>query len=182
MNLAAVDAIIRTERLELRPAELDDAQAIFDALAFDPRVTKFMEWRPWPQFDESKAAERHADLVSDMAEGKRILWVVRKLDEAAICGRVELRIDGRDGDIGYILASSHWGQGIMPEAVNAVLEFARRLGLRRVTGTCDPENYASVRVFEKLGFTYTGRQKSALVRPNLSDEPRDSECYELLLD
>jgi RimJ/RimL family protein N-acetyltransferase len=118
-----------------------------------------------------------------MAHGKRIAWVIRVLDEERLCGKIELRIDGHVGDVGYVLAASHWGRGIAPEATNAALDFARRLGLRRITGTCDPDNRASIRVFERCGFRYTGRLKNALVRPALSGEPRDSECYELnLLD
>lgn len=116
-----------------------------------------------------------------MAQGKRIAWVIRKLDEERLCGKIELRIDGTDGDIGYVLGVSHWGQGIAPEAVTAALRFALRQGLRRVTGTCDPENRASIRVFEKCGFRHVDRKKAALIRPALSPEPRDSECFELVL-
>ncbi|HET7814267.1 MAG TPA: GNAT family N-acetyltransferase, partial [Candidatus Baltobacteraceae bacterium] len=93
----------------------------------------------------------------------------------------ELRIQGQDGEIGYILAPSHWGKGIVPEGVTAVLDFARRMGLRRIHGTCDPDNRASIRVFEKCGFRYTGRERAALLRPALSDKPRDSECYEIVI-
>lgn len=121
-------------------------------------------------------------LASDMADGKRIAWVIRKLDESQLCGKIELRVTGRDGDIGYILAASHWGQGIATEAMSAALEFARSLGLQKITGTCDPENGASIRVFEKCGFRYTGRREADLVRPNLSDAPRASECFELTLE
>lgn len=179
MDFLKIDARILTERLEIRPQTLADAQALFESLASDERVTKYMDWKPVQQFDPIGSAERYAKLADDMASGKRIGWVVRKLDESKICGKVELRIHGQDGDMGYILAPSHWGQGIMPEAVAAVLRFARRLGLRRITGTCDPDNRASIRVFEKCGFRYTGRQRAALLRPALSDELRDSECYEI---
>lgn len=54
-------------------------------------------------------------------------------------------------------------------------------GLQRVRGICDPQNGASVRVFEKCGFRHVGRQRNAIVRPALFDEPRDSEWYELEL-
>jgi [ribosomal protein S5]-alanine N-acetyltransferase len=178
----SVNATIRTKRLELRPQTLDDAQAIFDSFASDPRVTRYMDWAPLQDVNPARAASRYAALAADMAAGKRIAWVIRRLDEAQPCGKIELRIDGTDGDIGYVLAASHWGRGIMPEAVNAVLGFAKALGLSRIMGTCDPDNCASIRVLEKCGFHYIGRQRSALVRPALSDQPRDSECYELVFD
>jgi [ribosomal protein S5]-alanine N-acetyltransferase len=173
------DAMIRTSRLELRPPIVEDAQAIFDAFASDPRVMKYMDWPPMEHLDLDKAARQHAQLVADMVRGKRIAWVIRKLDEPRLCGKIELRVDDDEGNVGYLLAASHWGQGIMPEAVSAVLRFAQQIQLRRVTGTCDPENHASARVLEKCGFAYIGRLKRALVRPSLSNEPRDSDCYEL---
>ena len=179
MNLFIGDAILRTKRLELRPQALDDARAIFESFASDPRVTTYMDWLPAQVFDSALASERYLNLASDMAEGKRIAWVIRRLDEAQLCGKIELRIDGDGSDIGFVLAATHWGHGIMTEAISAVLGFARRLGLRSVTGTCDPDNRASIRVFEKCGFRYSGRRIAALIRPALSEKPRDSECYEV---
>lgn len=180
MNLSA-NATLVTKSLELRPQALDDAHALFEYLACDARVAKYTDWLPALTFDVEKAAKRYADLAADMAQGKRISWVIRKLDETRLCGKFELRIEGQEGEAGYILAPSHWGQGIMPEATSAVLGFARRLGLRRITGTCDPDNRASIRVFEKCGFRHTGRKAGALLRPALSDKPRDSDCFEITL-
>lgn len=163
----------------MRPPTLEDAQAIFEAYASDPRVTRYMDWRPCRR--ASEVEEHLATNIADIAAQKCASWVIRVIDEERLCGRVDLRINGRDGDVGYVLAASHWGRGIMPEAVDAVLEFAKSIGLRRVTGTCDTENIASARVFEKCGFRYVGTKRAALVRPQLSDEPRDSKGYEIIL-
>jgi RimJ/RimL family protein N-acetyltransferase len=138
-----------------------------------------MDWRPVQRVSE--IAERLATFERDTADGKCVGWVIRKLDETAPCGRVDLRLCGEEADVGYVLAVSKWGQGIMTEALTAVLEFARRhLSLRRVAGTCDPENRASVRVFQKCGFKYVGHRERSLVRPNISDEPRGSACFEIV--
>ncbi|MBV8530550.1 MAG: GNAT family N-acetyltransferase [Candidatus Eremiobacteraeota bacterium] len=174
------DLVLTTQRLELRVPTIDDAQAIFDAYASDPRVTTYMDWRPSQHVTE--VAERNAALAPDIAEGKRIPWVIRKLDEERLCGSIELRIEGDEGDVGYVLAASHWGQEIMPEALSAVLQFAlERLSLRRVRGICDVENRASARVFEKCGFRWAGRREASVVHPNISDAPRDADCYEIEL-
>ena len=96
---------------------------------------------------------------------------------ACVCTDAHLgRFTSFPTDVGYVLAASYWGQGVMPEAMTAVIDFARRLGLRRITATCDPDNRASIRVLEKCEFRYTDRKKAALLRPAVSDEPRDSEC------
>jgi [ribosomal protein S5]-alanine N-acetyltransferase len=157
---------------------VDDAQALLEAYASDPRVTTYMDWRPVQHVSE--IAEHIAAFVTDAADGKCVGWVIRKLDETTLCGRIDLRIRGEEADVGFVLAVSKWGQGIMTEALTAVLEFARGdLALRLVSGTCDPENRASARVFQKCGFEYVGRRERSLVRPNLSEEPRGSECFEI---
>lgn len=61
------------------------------------------------------------------------------------------QIDGRSGAIGYAIGARWWGNGFVPEAARTVLKFAKTaLHLERVTGSCDAENRASARVFEKL--------------------------------
>jgi RimJ/RimL family protein N-acetyltransferase len=51
----------------------------------------------------------------------------------------------------------HRGKGYVPEALAAILTFARvRLGQRGVRGQCHAENAQSARVFEKAGFTDLG--------------------------
>ena len=172
--------VIKTARLELRPPVVEDAQALLDAYASDLRVTKYMDWRPVKNVAE--IAERVAAFIKDTADGRCLGWVIRKLDETAPCGRIDLRINGNEGDVGYVLAAAKWGQGIMTEALTAILEFAAsRLGLCRVSGTCDPENRASARVFQKCGFKYVGYREDSLVRPSLSSKPRGSDCFEIVL-
>lgn len=159
---------------------VDDAQSLLEAYASDPRVTRYMDWRPVQNVSE--IAERIAVFVTDTAEGKCVGWVIRRLDETAPCGRIDLRLIGEDADVGFVLAVSKWGHGIMTEALTAVLEFARgHLLLRRVSGTCDPENRASARVFQKCGFEYVGYRERSLIRPNVSDEPRGSACFAIVL-
>lgn len=55
------------------------------------------------------------------------------------------------GNLGYAIGWRWWGNSYVPEAAGAVLNFARKLGMQRVTGICDYENARSARVFEKLG-------------------------------
>ena len=50
-------------------------------------------------------------------------------------------------ELGYVLAREHWGKGLMPEAVRAVIRFGfERMELNRVEARCIAENQASARV------------------------------------
>lgn len=61
------------------------------------------------------------------------------------------------GDLGYCLAQSAQGKGLISEAVKAVLPFAfEHLGLARLYLRIHPGNLGSLRVAEKCGFGYEG--------------------------
>ena len=58
-------------------------------------------------------------------------------------------------DIGYRLAVPFWGKGLATESVEAVLKFGfETLKLKKIVGLAIPENTASVRVMEKMGFRF----------------------------
>ena len=60
-------------------------------------------------------------------------------------------------EVGYILHPDHWGQGFAGEAVGAAIDhvFATR-DLDDLIADVDPENAASIRLLERLGFVKTG--------------------------
>lgn len=63
----------------------------------------------------------------------------------------------RTGTIGYWVAQSHAGRGITPTAVALVCDHVfTAVGLHRVEIAIRPENVASLRVVDKLGFTPIG--------------------------
>jgi RimJ/RimL family protein N-acetyltransferase len=98
----------------------------------------------------------------------------------SVIGLVGLVINSRHqaGEAWYLLAPTYWGQGYVTEAVGALVAVGfSELGLHRIWATCLPENVASIRVLEKLGFRREGHQ-----RRNLPIQGRwcDSYLYALL--
>lgn len=63
----------------------------------------------------------------------------------------------RGRSIGYVLSKDYWGQGLMPEAVSAVIDYAfKELRLDFLVVGHFVRNSQSRRVIEKCGFTYMG--------------------------
>ena len=80
--------------------------------------------------------------------------------------------------IGYIVDPERLRQGIGAEAVAAMLKFCfGDLGLHRVQAFIHPDNIASRRLVEKLGFRCEGRLRDNL---RVGDEWRDDMLYALL--
>lgn len=71
---------------------------------------------------------------------------------AGICGL--LKRESLDApDLGFAFLPRFWGQGYALESAEAVVHWARNsLGLRRIVAITKPENRASIKLLEKIGF------------------------------
>ena len=69
------------------------------------------------------------------------------------------------GEIGYMILTPFWSQGIGTESVRQICEIAfRELELQQIVGNVFPENVASARVLEKNGFQLNGTMTGSIVK------------------
>ena len=89
-------------------------------------------------------------------EGKEGVWRSIWVDGQLIGSiSVERKDEGGKtiGEIGYMILTPWWSQGIGTEAVRQISEIAfQELALDQIIGQVFPENVASARVLEKNGF------------------------------
>ncbi len=149
--------VLETPRLILRAATSDDAEAVF-AIFADEEVTRYHDLSTFTSLEEALGViERRA---RRFANGQGIRWgIVRKGDNTLIgsCGFGAWDKQAHRAEIGYELARNCWGQGIMTEALQAILPFGfERMGLHEVVAEVMLQNTASMRVLTKLGFRDEG--------------------------
>jgi len=149
--------ILETERLVLRQFELDDAPVVFE-INSDPEVVRYAEGVTPASLEESIGHLQDGPLA-DYAEfgyGRWALALKHSNELIGFCGMKFIKELGLN-EIGYRMASRHWGQGIATEAAAATLEYARhQLGMDYVIALIMEENVASIRVAEKLGMRSGG--------------------------
>ena len=149
---------IETERLILRKCRPDDAQALFDNWASDDNVTKFMTWSAYKSVEE--AHRRIAYLLGEYDDDNFYEWFIELKEigqPIGSIGAVHVNDDVRLAHIGYCLGRQWWGQGIMPEALSAVIRFFfEQVGVNRVEACHDVNNPNSGRVMAKCGMKYEG--------------------------
>lgn len=164
-----------TDRLRLRPARIDDAEAVCASWSHDPEVTRYLGWRPYDDVDLAREFLRKG--LEGWDAGDR-LWGIERRDDRRLIGQIGAHLEGTRAVLGYVLARAHWGQGFMTEALRAVTEAALDdLAIYRVWAVCDVDNPASARVMQKAGMSYEGRLRRWMIHPNVSPEPRDVLCY-----
>lgn len=165
----------RTERLTLRPPRVDDAEAIFEAYATDAEVTRYLIWPPYTNIDDLREYLRNSK-ANKKDEPLRSWQILSR--EGEMLGALAMFFDGHRVSIGYVLAQSHWGSGIMVEALQPLVDWAfEQDHIHRVWAVCDVGNTASARVLEKLGMQREGILRRWIIHPNVSNKPQDCICY-----
>ena len=155
---------IETDRLILRQFTMDDAPAMYRNWASDDIVTKHMTWPTHPSVEVSKMVL--SDWTASYAKDDYYQWaIVLKENGPEPIGSISAvhiheKIDG--AVMGYCMARSHWGKGIMTEALIALIDFFfTEVGVNRIEADHDPNNPASGRVMEKSGMSYEGTLRQA---------------------
>ncbi len=151
---------LETPRLRLRRLVAAD-EADLVALDSDPEVMRHVGSPPGVKSPaETVERVRRRVLESQGGEGGGLgFWRVEGCADGVFHGLgALLRMpDGDDVEVAYRLARSAWGRGIATEAAGALVSHALgTLGLPRVVAVTYPDNLASQRVLDKLGFERRG--------------------------
>ncbi len=139
----------RSDRLFLRPAFIEDSEAILAGIC-DRDVVRNLALVPWP-YDIADARA-----FAGRAQDPRFPHFLVTLPGIGVIGSAGLGEQQGEPEIGYWIARPFWGQGYATEAAGAVLQIARAIGYSRITAGHFTDNPASGRVLRKLGFLPTG--------------------------
>ncbi|WP_054022962.1 GNAT family N-acetyltransferase [Bacillus sp. FJAT-28004] len=148
---------LHTERLYLRKMKVSDSSSLFKIWS-DPDVTKFMNVSC---FTNENQAKEMITLLDDLSQdGKAIRFSIIKIESNEIigsCGYNSLDIENAKAEIGYDIAKSFWGRGYASEAISSLLDYAfSSLKMNRIEAKVEPENVNSIKLLQKLNFTFEG--------------------------
>lgn len=162
---------LETPRLVLRRIEARDAAAIFATFS-DPETMAFYGEDAHRSLEDAREHVRALDGWYARREGIR--WGITRRGDATgdatgdgadggtdevigSCGLFTFDEEARCAELGYELRRAYWRQGIMREALGALLAFAfNSLELHRVEAVVDDGNTRSQGLLVALGFTHEG--------------------------
>ena len=162
----------------LRQLTLNDAPAVH-AMWGNEDVMRYWDTSPSPSVEETqRRLERTLKIGADWMG----LWCVMPMEVDQVIGSVSYH--HREPwyqrlEIGFMLDRSHWGRGLMSDAVAILLAYCfDTLSAHRAEATSHPDNRASIRLLERLGF----QQESGILRQRVkvAGQFKDQLMFSLL--
>jgi ribosomal-protein-alanine N-acetyltransferase len=173
---------LRDEATVLRPIRVRDSRAL------ERELIASRAWlRPWeatspvaPMSWDTKGSIR--SLLAAARAGQGLPFVIET--EGRLAG--QLNVSGlsygslSSATIGYWVGEGFAGRGLTPTAVALATDHVFfTVGLHRMEICIRPENVASLRVVEKLGFRYEGLRRRYI---HINGDWRDHFCFALTVD
>lgn len=148
---------IDTQKLNILPVIDSDLTEIHRFMS-NPNLTRLMLSLKTPKtIEDTKTIFNNLKTFGIRSH----LWALRLKNTDRVVGVIHFFLAKLDqGEIHYILAEEFWNQGLMTEAVNAVLDWANNSypQLQKVSSNTAGVNIGSRRVLEKCGFQVVNRR------------------------
>lgn len=147
--------VLTTDRLTLRPWRESDLNDFYEYARVDG-VGQMAGWNPHRNMEESRR------ILSNFIQGKHVFALEHQGKVIGSLGVEEYNEENypelaafQGREIGYVLSKDYWGQGLMPEAVRAVIAYLfDTIDLDFLLVGHFDRNNQSRRVIEKCGFRY----------------------------
>ena len=146
---------LETERLRLRGWREDDLDG-YTAMMSDPEVTRFIGGVQ----TRNDCWRSIAAIIGHWVLRGHGMWAVERKSDGALVGRIGVwRPEGWPAtEVVWALGRPYWRQGYATEAAKASLDFGfKTLSVPQLVSVIDPENFASLNVAKRLGYTKGGR-------------------------
>jgi RimJ/RimL family protein N-acetyltransferase len=170
---------IITERLILRPIQLEDSALIYTYRS-NSTVNQYQGWIP-------KTVDDVRDFIINRTSpeinlpGSWFQFVMIKKDNNELIGDVGvhfLDLAGFQVELGCTLNQIHHGKGFASEALTGTINYLfDDLNKHRITASIDPRNGKSIQLFERLGFRKKAHFKQSIF---IDSEWADDLVYAVL--
>ena len=156
-NVDLTGVVLETDRLILREWNEADLADLFEYAKVDG-VGQMAGWNPHTSIQESKAIlemfiQGKITFALELKENHKVIGSLGLETLSLSLGDEYENLAGRE--IGYVLSKDYWGKGLMPEAVNSVIQFCfEKENYDYLMCSHSVINSQSKKVIEKSGFRF----------------------------
>ena len=172
--------ILSTERLLLRPFQIEDAYNMFNNWASNPNVTKYLTWQPHENVESTKTLLE--SWISCYSDPLYYQWAIELKEIGQVIGSisvVNVKESINEVEIGYCIGENWWHKGYTSEAFKKVISFLfDKVKVMRIMAKHDSCNVNSGKVMLKCGLQYEGTLRKA--GKNSTNKICDLAVYSIL--
>ena len=136
---------------------MSDAQDLYE-YSSDPEVARHVLWTAHTSIHQTRNYIRY--LLRQYKTGAPSSYVIALRDTGKVIGTIGymwIKPEDRSGEVGYSLHRGYWNQGLMTEALEAILAFGfLKLNLNRIEAQHETANPASGRVMQHVHMQHEG--------------------------
>ncbi len=153
-----------SESISIRPMKVEDAEEVYNTIVKNRE--HLLKWFEWPDIyksvDDAKAFLENFSYENPYEHYGLGIWEnERYIGSVALLRGSE---QNKHSEVGYWLAESHMGRGIMTRAVLALLKVVfNDFGMHKVNIKCVVYNLKSIAVPERLNFEFEGIERDAVL-------------------
>ncbi len=151
------NACLKTDRLILRPWKKEDLNDFYEYASM-PGVGEMAGWKHHQSISMS-------EVILNYFIAKKEVFAIEYKENNKVIGSIGLHLSWANQDfryqnlkvkeVGYVLSKDYWGQGIMVEALTAMMTYCfDELKLEALSTAHFTMNAQSQRVIEKCGFEF----------------------------
>ena len=161
---------LETERLVLRPLQLEDAKTVYESWTSDDEVSRYVRWSTHKNINET--IEYINNTIEKNKQDNYFEWGIVLKEENQLMGAIAA-FPSEEGriELGYNIAKKYWRNGYTTEALKRVMEYLiNEKGIHHFRCSHVVLNPASGAVMQKVGFKY--------VKNEIKDKFDGSETFE----
>jgi RimJ/RimL family protein N-acetyltransferase len=144
---------LETERLIIRPVEIDDKNEIFEYRS-DAATNKFQGWIPESLADVEIFIGNISKQINEPETWFQFVLIEKNTQK--LIGDIGVHffdIENKQVEIGCTLNKDFQNKGYATESVKKVIDcLFKKLNKHRIIASIDPRNLCSIRLVERIGF------------------------------
>jgi RimJ/RimL family protein N-acetyltransferase len=158
---------------------MEDVDAVLAACS-DREISRWIPFVPWPYTADDARRYVSGCIEAQSRAGPRHPFAIADESTDELLGSIDMTTNTmRTGHVGYWVRAEARGRGVCTHALHRIARFGfGELDLGRLELVTDPDNVASQRVAEKVGFRREGLLRSHLLHRD--GRRRDSVMFSLL--
>ncbi len=171
-----------TNRLKIRPVNINDSKSIFKYRS-NPETNKYLSFIPQSIEDVNEFIRNTSKEIN--IQGTWFQFVIIEKSSKSIIGDIglhflEIDSSNKQTELGITLNKDFSNKGYAAEALKSTIDYLiKHLKKHRIIASVDPKNINSIKLFEKLGFRKEAHFKKSLF---FHGEWVDDVIYAILAD